>query len=323
VVYCNWPEGINSPAYLGDSTDDPNGKGHFLNKVTVNSGSAQLYASYLNQLSQNLNFGIQLYNPGSSSVTVTLQNNGFRASTDEQSVVCGVWADFFATPGGTVYTIPSGGVAWIQQGKSVPAGYLFNSVVRFQVSGGSVYCIPYLYSSLSNINGQAVFIDWVTSARQYRGYGPTYFINATATIDIGSGTGQTSFETHLCNTNNPADVVAITEPQTGAVYSCSNNPPANLGNYEIQYSFTMNVHNSSGSTKNLYAYLGSSDGGGYAFINMGGTVNYGHFTATGQAWNWLTDTVSANSTNTYTYQVIHPAQSSGKVTHLWTPTALA
>ncbi len=316
LVYCNYPEQISTNLQYGLPLGDTNRGNHYLNLATV-SGDGQLFASYQNQLSYAIYFGIQFYNPTGSTLTVTRQNNGFRAgsSSNEKPVVCGVWSDYFANPDGTVFSLPSGGVAWILD-RQIPAGYLFNAVVKFHTSG-NLYCIPYLYYNKSMIDGSATYYPWDGGqSRVYRGYGDSYFIEASANVDIGAST---TFLTSMCNAGNTNEIVSIREPSTGSLYSCGNG--ANLGNWGVQYLHTIYVTNSSDTEKTFYAYVGSDnvDSHGYAVINLGGTVkdcSYG----VGESWNWLTDSVPGHGAKTYQYQFIHPAQSAGKASHLWTPT---
>ena len=70
-IYCNFPEKLPTDAYGGK-----NAGSHCLNRQTV-SGSGQIFYSYnCQKLSGACNFGIRVYNPGTSSVTFTRTNYG-------------------------------------------------------------------------------------------------------------------------------------------------------------------------------------------------------------------------------------------------------
>jgi hypothetical protein len=307
-IYCNFPESITSRSQFGNHVS---GYGNvYLNQVSVN-GTVQLFASHLNSYGSSFNYGVQLYNPNASSITVTILNNGFRASSDWLSVECGVWSDFFATPGGNQYIVGSGQSLWIIQ-KSVPSGALFNAVIRFQTTN-TMYCTEYVYDpNVNNIDGTATLFPW-DSSRVYRGHGNSYFIRAT--YDIYVSQMPYKFYTNICSDPQASsEMITIYDP-SGTQFSC---PGANLGNWGAQYYFTINVHNNTSSSATIQAYVGSDQSGGSApsVMNLGGTVVYCGPGAN-QMWNWLQDTISANSTQQYIYQFIHAANASGPTRHDW------
>ena len=76
-IYCNFPEKLPTDAY-----GDKNAGSHCLNRQTV-SGTGQIFYSYnCQKLSGTCNFGIRVYNPGTSSVTFTRTNYGHSNSKE-------------------------------------------------------------------------------------------------------------------------------------------------------------------------------------------------------------------------------------------------
>jgi len=280
-IYCNYPERLQSDA-LGDSTLG----NHFLNQVQVN-GDYQLYASYMNQTGYDIKFGVQLYNSGSSSVTVTRYNNAHRTSPpfDYCDVEGGIWADFFNSSGTTSYTVAPYSVVWIFE-EDVPVGGYFNSLVRFHTSG-NLWCFPYVYTNSSNIDGTATCYPWNTASQVYRGHGDSYFISGWKTLNISNMPYK--YFTSTCGSGNTNEMTEIHDYCSGINHSCSSG--ANLGNWGMQYLFNITVNNDTGAARTIKAYIGAASAA-HAYV----AVNYNNTTKwccrDGNTWwNWLTDTI--------------------------------
>ncbi len=308
-IYCNYPERLPADA-LGDFNEG----NHYLNHVVVN-GPAQLFASYVNDTGYDIYFGIQLYNSGSSTISITRQNNGHRHSGTYPNwcdVEGGVWSDFFSNPDGTTFSVSPGKAVWIFE-QPVPVGKFFNSMVRFQTNG-PLHCFPYVYRSRANINGTATCYPWVSGAKQYRGEGDSYFIETTINLSVSQMPYK--YYTCSCGSGNSNEITAIYDPCASAWRSCSS-PDNNLGNWGMQYLFKVTVSNDTGSTKRVRAYVGS-DGttGAFSVINYLGTVKWCCRNAN-EWWNWLVDDIPAGQSRTYEYQFIHAANSYAPIIHGW------
>lgn len=241
-IYCNYPESLPYAA-LGDK----NAGNKFLNQVVVN-GSAELFASHVNNTGYDIYFGVQLYNAGGSTVSVTRRYNGHRHSgtyPDWCNVEGGVWLDYASNPDGSTFSVAPGTAVWIFE-KNVPSGAYFNSILQFETSG-SLYCFPYIYRSRSNLDGTATCYPWVSGSRVYRGYANSYFIRTSLNLNVSQMPYK--YYTSNCTCGNTNEMISITDPCTGNTFSCSNG--ANLGNWGIHYYFTVTVNNNTSVTRRM------------------------------------------------------------------------
>ena len=133
-VYCNYPEKPTVSA-LGDSSYGS----CCVNRQTVD-GTGQIFYSYnTNDLTTDCNFGIRVYNPGSSAVTVTRTNYGHSNSKtdggwDAESVKS--WYRFFISTSKT-FSVPAKKSVWISE-ESAPKGTIFSGNLRMTTTGSVV-----------------------------------------------------------------------------------------------------------------------------------------------------------------------------------------
>ncbi|MDR2665741.1 MAG: hypothetical protein LBC21_05625, partial [Oscillospiraceae bacterium] len=240
LVYCNHPEQLYSTAF-GDS----NLGNHFLNQVSVTTSTAMVYASYQVQGTAG-KFGIQIFNPTTSTATITRRNYGFSTGTGVwDTMPRDVWVQYFANAGGNQYQIPPNGNVWIME-QSFGANDIFNAVQRFEMTGApSVIVTVYAYSNKNNLNGTATACPQ-GAATQCSGYGSSNYISANVTIkasDLNAVTGTypnpkskrfTLIKWYPTNSkpmieSNTNEIVGITSVQGPAVSIDS------LGNWGVQY----------------------------------------------------------------------------------------
>lgn len=309
-VYCNYPEQIPSNA-LGDY-DSGN---VYLNKVNVN-GDTELFASYRNMAGKSIYFGVQLYNPNSTSVLVTVKNRAFHFSGDLPAhdwnwVVGQTPVDFLKYTSINTITVNGGSANWPYYDLGlIPNGSLFNVYLRF-MTNGPLWCFPYVYANRSKINGTATLYPWSANSAVYRGYGSSYEVNASFTINVSQM--PYVFGSNSCIFNSSKDMIPINDQ--GSIWSCSN---ANLGNWGAHYKFTVTITNDTASSKTINAYVETDTKNLTPVIKFGNTAYWINLT-TDKCWNWLTeDSLAANASKTYNYEYIQAAQSNSPSIHSWT-----
>jgi len=314
-IYCNFPEELHQ-----DSLGDRDKGNHYLNHVTVN-GPAQVFASHTNKTRYDIYFGIQLYNAGSRSVTVTRENNGFRYSIGKQNwaeIEGGVWISFFDNPDGTKFTINPGKVAWIFTSTKIPEGSFFNAIVRFRTTG-TLHCFPYVYRNRNAIDGTADCYPWTSGDRQYRGEGNSYFIKTS--LNLKTSQMPYKYQTCSCRSGNTNEMISIYDPCANQWRACSSSDN-NIGNWCVQYLFNITVLNDTNARRTIKSYIGPGGDSPLVIpvINFYGTVKWSdprHNTKYNQWWNWLEDSIPANTSKTYRYQFIHAANGYSPVLHGW------
>lgn len=313
-IYCNYPEQLPAQA-LGDKSIG----NRYLNRVYVYAGTtAEVFASYRNMSGYSVYFGVQLYNPKSTAVNVTVSKRGFHYNPGPQGQgwswgVGQTPADFINYTGTTSIPIPGYGSKWAlsQQG---PVGNLnlFNCYVRFSTDG-DVWCFPYVYNSLTNLDGSATLYSG-TPAAQKRGLGSTCIINASVTYNVSDL--PICFAGNSCQYNSASDMIELDDQ--GTIWDCSN---TTLGNWGAHYLYNVTIVNNTASSKTINAHVGGRPGN----PNLTPVIKYSTYPAnwinlvSGQRWNWLTDTaLAAGASRTYSYEYIQAANSNSPSLHAWT-----
>jgi hypothetical protein len=320
-----FPEQIRSDSF-GDTTLG----NHYLDQVTVGAGTHQIFYSY----SDNINalgpftFGIQIYNPNSSSITFQKQKDSHRdtiTSLGWAQAFGGVWADFYGSSAGNSTTIASNSVYWVRE-NTIPNNSIFTGNMRFTVSGNATI-ILYVYKNKSKINGTATAYPWSNNDYQYSGYGQGYFYTASAiTLKATELTGGKYFNTNydkgftslIINGQSKAtDAIPLTLCTGQSVYA----PGYNLGNWAVQYSYTLNLQNNTSSSKTFEGYVRTANNkDNWLVIQSGSACKYaslGPSYGNANAWKWLTKTFAANTTYSDSYQYILGANSTQGVNHIF------
>jgi hypothetical protein len=268
----------------------------------------------LNDSGSSFTFGVQLYNPGAGSITVTKRNSGFAAGSGAsgwRTVPGQVWSNFFQSPGGQTYTLNSGSSVWVLEG-SVAAGDLFNACLRLE-STGPVIVTAYAYKVKSNINGTATAIPYQGEA-QYSGWGSGWFLSTNLTLtatDILSQPQQSVYHSLChCSSGNSQEMIPINLVQGGTASCNQASPLHNIGNWGAQYFFSVSLVNNTSAPRQFIGYVGANPAGAFVALQSGSVVKYKLLeTSTERRWKWMTQTVAAQSSATIDFQFIPCANS--------------
>lgn len=252
-------------------------------------------------------------------MTVIRENNGFRYSVGDKDwaeIEGGVWISFFNNPDGSQFSIGPGKAAWIFTNSKIPKGSFFNAVVRFRTTG-TLHCFPYVYYDRNAVDGTATCYDWKSGTRMYRGEGGSYFIRTSLNLKVSQMPYK--YQTCYCATGNTNEMISIYDPCANQSRTCSSGD--NLGNWGVQYSFNVTVLNDTGATKTIKAYIGPDENSPLIIpvINFNGTVKWSdprHNAEKNEWWNWLEDSIPANTSRIYQYQFIHAANGYSPVLHV-------
>ncbi|MER3426805.1 MAG: hypothetical protein C4334_01705 [Pyrinomonas sp.] len=190
LIYVNNPEQITA-ADLGDS----NYGDAAIMRATGVQGKQRCYFEHLNRTGFTIGYGIQLYNPNSTSVTVTVQGSGFEASVQGGRPFAQMLSNYSTS--GTSYTVGPGRVLWLmRQDAAVANNTFFSGVIDFNVDGGSVTINHIAYRSFGALDGSTTYIGYVRriepdgtdEARVYKGLNPnTMAIAADVDFVVGDG----------------------------------------------------------------------------------------------------------------------------------------
>lgn len=331
-IYCNNPE----PLIDSDLGDNNLGNKYILwSDVT---GTCQAWYEHTNSTGHAIGYGLQVYNPNSTSVQITVANIGFGSGTDGYKTS---WAQFFTGAsggGGTVgtFTVPAYGVLWIQKNSSIANGLLFEGTVRFTVSGGRVSIANYAWYNYNNIDGTATYLGRVTGLRNgqdqslvYKGIatmsgGTTprgYFLTNTFSTSVSALlSSPRAWRTNGCQTAawpdaTLNDMVEIKCPLTGPssptylVFACNS---ANLGNWGLQYWYSMTVSNDTANARTVNLVVAQPLS---YYSNVYVSVPDGNAGCRIQQSNWkfYSFILAAGANRTVEYQVILCGDSTGGI----------
>lgn len=171
LIFVNNPEQITT-ADLGD--------GNYGDKTIMRStgvtGPYRNYFEHVNRTGFTIGFGIQLYNPNSTAVTVRINGSGYEASVNGGREFKQMFSNYSSS--GTPYTIPAGGSLWImRKDNSVLNNSFVSGVIDFVVSGGSVTINNIAYRSFGSLDGSTTYMGYIQriepdgthEARVYKG----------------------------------------------------------------------------------------------------------------------------------------------------------
>jgi len=174
LIFVNNPEQI----YSGD-LGDANLGDKSIYRDTLAPGKYRNFFEHVNRSGSTIGFGIQLYNPNSSPVTVTVNGSGYEASVFGGRPFEQMFSTYSST--GTSYTVPAGGSQWImRKDNSVTNGSFFSGVIDFTISGGQVIMNNTAYRNFSALDGSTTYMGYVQriesdgthEARVYKGMSP-------------------------------------------------------------------------------------------------------------------------------------------------------
>lgn len=331
-IYCNNPE----PLIDSDLGDSNLGNKYILwSNVT---GACQAWYEHSNATGHAIGYGLQVYNPNATSVTVTVTNIGFGKGIDWYKTT---WSQFFSGAsggGGTVgtFTVPAYGVLWIQKNSSIANGAIFEGVVRFSVSGGSVSVANYAWSNFSAIDGTATYLGYVSGSRNgqdqskvYKGTATTgggatargfFLTNSFSTSASALLASPRAWRTNGCRTSTWPDatlndMVEIKCPLTGPgdptyqVFSCAN--LSNLGNWGLQYHYSMTVNNDTMATRTINLVVAQPLVGVYSNVYVATPDGNAGCQISNSNWKFYAFSLSPGQNRTVEFQVILCGDSNG------------
>ncbi|UOY93120.1 hypothetical protein MUG87_03005 [Ectobacillus sp. JY-23] len=286
LIFVNNPEQIYTED-LGDSTLGDKS----IYRDTLVPGKYRNFFEHVNRTGLTIGFGIQLYNPNSYAVNVTVYGAGYEASVYGGRPFAQMFSNYSSL--GTAYSIPAGGSYWVmRKDNSVPNGSFFSGVIDFDISGGQVIINNIAYRSFSALDGSTSYMGYVQrietdgthEARVYKGMSPYSEVvasNVNFTIsntdvkgilavqhpnyNLVSGTfGNTVIRTDgwvsnigpSFNSNAiTSDMLSFNMPGWGAV-SClaqsdGEGKYGNLGNWGVVYTIKGTVTNTGSTTRHL------------------------------------------------------------------------
>ncbi|MBC8103441.1 MAG: hypothetical protein H7Z41_12760 [Cytophagales bacterium] len=125
-------------------------------------GSYRNFFEHLNDSAGTIHYGIQLYNPNSTAITIVIRGKGFttgRFGEAARPVLGGQpFVDLLTTRTAITVTLAAYGSTWVfrsdaNYGNSRPIlqGDFFSGVVDFDVSGGNFYCTNLAYQNFNSL----------------------------------------------------------------------------------------------------------------------------------------------------------------------------
>lgn len=318
LIYCNSPERIRSE-HLAES-------GKRLNRVTVTTDTAQVFASYINEVSggDNVYLGIRITNPNPYDITVTKLNNGYNTgSTKTDEVQLGAYTSFFNNNPNTPYIIGEGDSVWLARDLLMNSTF-FELLLRFSTTGTCIVTV-YAYKNINNVNGNETQCGYVFSdnnmVNEYSGKGDTYFIQSN--IELPSASLLNSLNNSYyywladCAANNTNEMVAIEMCQGGSAY-CTASDARNLGNFGVQYYFNVTLKNTSpGRRVKFIGTMGSNADSSFPLLQSGSST-VGKWMQGAKSWEFYeSETLNYGTSKTIEFQFMPGSQASAATFMQW------
>lgn len=305
LVYVNNPEQI----FSGDLGDGNYGDVSIMRATNV-QGKQRDFFEHVNRTGFTIGYGIQLYNPNSSPITVVVNGSGYEASIYGGRPFSQMFGSYSTT--GTSYSVGAGKTLWLlRRDSSVTNGTFFSGVVDFEVAGGAVTVNNIAYRSFGALDGstsyqgyvQRIDPDGTHEARMYKGTSPyTTAVASNVNFIIGdadaAGALAVSHPSYNLSTGtyggslvraagwyanigpaNNADAItndmfAFDMPGWGVVDALTKSDGegkyANLANWGVVYTVRGSVTNTGTYTRNLSANLKANPSSGAVIAYKGG-----------------------------------------------------
>lgn len=339
-IYCNYPEQITSSTGVFADTDLNN---RYLNRATVKN-STQIFYSYQDQgQNETYYFGIQVYNPNSQSVTVSIKNKGHADNsyppTGWRATAGEPWVQFFKGSNDKV-TVPSGTSQWILNTRVNP-GKAFSGNMRLKIEPENlnVSITVYMYKNINKVNRiTAIPYERAKGMKngQYSGIGKGYFFMSKKIIlrasellnkdkwfltntkkeDLNNITG--SLNNIKVNGISGSDSIPLTLLNGDII---SPNDVNNLANWCAQYYFPIQFINDTSITRTFKGYIrtAANRSDSWAVMSSGYDCKYSNTlnTNTLPTWNWTDVTVKRDDTYEDAYQAILGTNSVQLLKQIW------
>lgn len=349
-IYCNYPEKITSDSMFGDSD-----KGNvWINQKTISQGEVQIFYSHYNQYGKSIHYGIQIFNPNKTSITITPLNCGHGDGNGRESgrinVNAASWTRFFngASDCGTTTakTVAPNGSFWILD-KVIPQGYGFSGNLRFRTSG-TVIVTVYAFLDRYKISGAGSQYQYDDASVQYSGCGAGYFLTAAEitlkasdVLNNGGKFFQTCYSEYpkaVKGEENPMEVNGKTQSDMVPIHIAGTSkiagpdeprPRHNVGNWCVQYYIPVRFVNDTNRDVVFKGYIqpGEDNKNENFYILSSGSNNtvYQRISSIDEekyedkrTWHWTNHTVPAHTTSAVQVcQFILGTNSSKHVNHIW------
>ena len=346
-VYCNFPENITDNTMLADKSNVS------LNRQVVKAGNVQIFYSHYNQLSANLHYGIRIYNPNSTSVTITPTNYGHSDSEPGWSNASGCsWENFFKGPNGCLITskteLKPNESLWIMD-KSIKLG-VFSGNLRFSTTK-SVAVSVYAYFDRSKVGNATTIFSYDNAFSEvkneeerkkmkmvYSGLGEGFFFTAKQITLKASEIlekGGIYFSTH-CRNYTPSYLMEVNKVEKSELIPIhiagtdkiaavgKSSPLHNVGNWCAQYYIPIRLENDLNYPITFSGYVQTgvkkdNEIASIFIISSGSNTKYGKVSSQKfNSWNWLNCTIPANDSIDDAYQFIFGTNSTTPVNHIFT-----
>lgn len=345
LLYVNNPE----PLVPGDLANS----GRSIFRYSLNAGSNRAFFEHVNKTGSTINYGVFLYNPGSSTVTVTRTRKSWSAGSF--TIGGPALATFLNGSENTTLTLPPGGSGWIYRsdliGSPAAPNQYFTGAVDFSHNGQVIAQNLAFTGSAANLPGSYTYLGYVTGVRegvpQHRvdkGVSLTPAASLSLNVTVPNATtgpvpvtytpgGATNCPTtprtaSTWRTNYPhtkdgaavgGDMITLTTPEGNLIGPCANSPYGgglpNLGNYGVLYTVNVRVANNSGAPRRMTLTMSRAGGVGNTFVAYR-NVGASMFTsgvANGSASLTYLDFTAATGTNTYTGYYALGAPATGNI----------
>ncbi|QUI21017.1 hypothetical protein HZI73_01330 [Vallitalea pronyensis] len=334
-LYCNNPEFINE----GDLADN----GSIIYEELIPPGDAQAIFEHLNCTNQIFKYGVQVYNPNSTTLTVKVKRKGDSTSGWNGAPA---WYEFYNDTSIENITIPSGRSKWIYISNSVSHANVVSGVIEFNVNNYAIVNF-YAFRNISYAeDGSARYIGFITSSRAdwfnppnyilqngvYKGEAPNLpILTETFNWSISDSTSgylpvkynNKQYDMLQTNTHEQAnqpnafldDIFEFTVPlkNGGTTYI---NRSENLANWGVQYRHNIVIKNTGSKTRTVEVgvYTISNGAGKRLVMKTPNGISDAYFNRTGEKV-YYTFNVQAGSTITKLVESVMPLPSSEGIWH--------
>ena len=346
---------VNNPEQLySDDLGDGNYGDKTIFRATDVVGSYRNYFEHLNRTGFTIGYGVQLYNPNSTAVTVKVNGSGYEPSVNGGRPFKQMFSSYSAA--GTSYTVAAGGSLWLlRKDNSVANNSFFSGVIDFVVTGNPVIINNIAYRSFSSLDGSTAYTGYVQrieadgthEARVYKGTSdytdvvasnldfnisdsdaarilPVSYPNYNLTTGYGSPIIRTSgWISHISPSNNinaiTNDMLSFATPGWGLIdpvlKSDGEGKYPNLGNWGVVYTASGTVSNLGTRTRNLSINLKANPISSARIAYRGGDGIWRDLTITaGSNIQYYTFSVAPGGVTTFQAKFILGGPSGGNLT---------
>ena len=319
-IYCNYPEQIDADGIDWPFGDEgygyTKGKGYYLNQQTV-SGTVEIFFSH-DSVRGGFSYGIQLYNPSATPVTVTKTNQGFTQSWDANSV----WDQYFfpTAPLPTSYYLEGYHSTWIFE-EAIRAGTPFCGSIQLQCPA-EVLVTVYAFKDKTKLTGDGEAYKYNNKDTAYTGLGAGFFSYSTVTLNsdelLASPMYCANGHSSLPNVNDIIPIRLYGSDKTASADAGA--PLDNLANWGAHNSMTFVLNNRENRPMRFRGVIQGERSGANIVIQADtltqGKVVKSHANSNG--WMWFDQVVPANTLDQFTVQLIMASYGNGPIWHKFT-----